>query len=172
MAATETSRRIATELVSRAPAAVIDAGALGAATNGRAVLTPHFGEMAQLAGCSKEEVASRPAELARELARDRNVVVALKGATTYLVNPAGTLWVHRGGTIGLGTSGSGDVLAGVVAGLIAQGAQPDQAAVWGVVLHGAAGSRLTERIGPLGFLAREIADEIPMLRALFARPGD
>jgi ADP-dependent NAD(P)H-hydrate dehydratase len=171
MAATDTARRIATELVSRAPAAVIDAGALGAATHGGAVITPHFGEMANLSNCSKEEVTRRPDQLARQHARDRNVVVTLKGATTYIANPTGTLWVHRGGTIGLGTSGSGDVLAGVIAGLIAQGAQPDQAAVWGVVLHGAAGNRLSERIGPLGFLAREIADEIPRLRALLARAG-
>jgi hydroxyethylthiazole kinase-like uncharacterized protein yjeF len=169
MAATETSRRVATELVCRAPASVVDAGALGAETNGRAVITPHFGEMAKLANCSTDEVAREPAELARAYARDRNAIVALKSATTYIANPAGSLWIHRGGTIGLGTSGSGDVLAGIVAGLIAQGAQPEQAAVWGVVLHGAAGSRLSKRIGPLGFLAREIAEEIPTLRAQFLR---
>jgi ADP-dependent NAD(P)H-hydrate dehydratase len=172
MAATDTSRRVAAQLVARAAASVLDAGALGAATDGRlVVVTPHFGEMAQLANCAKEEVARNPAALARDYARDQNVIVALKSATTYVVSPDGVVWKHHGGTIGLGTSGSGDVLAGVVAGLIAQGAQPDQAAVWGVVLHGAAGARLAERMGPLGFLAREIADELPLLRAPFLRSG-
>ena len=165
MAATETASRIATKLVARARSSVVDAGGLGATTHGRSVITPHFGEMARLASCSKEQVARNPGELAREHARGRSAVVALKGATTYVADPDGTLWVHRGGTLGLGTSGSGDVLAGVVAGLIAQGAPLEQAAVWAVVLHGAAGSRLTERIAPLGFLAREVADEIPLARA-------
>ena len=73
--------------------------------------------------------------------------------------------MYRGGTIGLGTSGSGDVLAGLIAGLIAQGAAADQAAVWGVVLHGEAGATLAAKIGSIGFLAREIADEVPRMRA-------
>jgi ADP-dependent NAD(P)H-hydrate dehydratase len=126
---------------------------------------PHYGEMAQLCACERQEVARDPAGIASRVARERNVVVALKGATTHIANPTGDLWVYRGGSIGLGTSGSGDVLAGVIAGLVAQGAAADQAAVWGVVLHGEAGRVLSARIGKLGFLAREIADEIPKLRA-------
>jgi hydroxyethylthiazole kinase-like uncharacterized protein yjeF len=167
MAATDTAKRVAAELAAHARASVLDAGALGADAE-RTIVTPHFGEMAQLTGVAKQEIARRPAEIARAYARERATIVALKGATTYIANPAGDLWVHRGGTIGLGTSGSGDVLAGLIAGFVAQGAELEQAAVWGVVLHGAAGSALTERIGPLGFLAREIADEIPRLRARLA----
>ena len=61
----------------------------------------------------------------------------------------------------MGTSGSGDVLAGVVAGLLARGATPDQAAVWGAHVHATAGERLAARVGPLGYLARELLDETP-----------
>jgi NAD(P)H-hydrate repair Nnr-like enzyme with NAD(P)H-hydrate dehydratase domain len=71
--------------------------------------------------------------------------------------------------VGLATSGSGDVLSGIVAGLLARGAAPAQAAVWGVYVHGQAGVRLSRRIGRIGFLARELLDEIaPVLDALEA----
>jgi ADP-dependent NAD(P)H-hydrate dehydratase len=80
-----------------------------------------------------------------------------------LVTPEGEVYIHEEGVIGLGASGSGDVLAGVIGGLLARGARPLVAAVWGVWLHGAAGRRQSEKIGTLGFLAREIAGEIPSL---------
>jgi NAD(P)H-hydrate repair Nnr-like enzyme with NAD(P)H-hydrate dehydratase domain len=64
---------------------------------------------------------------------------------------------------GLATSGSGDVLAGLVAGLLARGAEPAQAAVWAVALHARAGAALARRFGPLGYLARELAAEVPAL---------
>src|SRR5690606_6460560 len=75
----------------------------------------------------------------------------------------GRLWINTGGSPGLGTSGSGDVLAGVIAGLAAHGATPEQAAAWGVHLHAQAGARLSHRFGEVGFLAREIAGEVTML---------
>jgi NAD(P)H-hydrate repair Nnr-like enzyme with NAD(P)H-hydrate dehydratase domain len=65
--------------------------------------------------------------------------------------------------VGLATSGSGDTLAGIVAGLLARGADALQAAVWGVYLHGAAGNRLATRIGRVGYLARELSAEVPRL---------
>jgi NAD(P)H-hydrate repair Nnr-like enzyme with NAD(P)H-hydrate dehydratase domain len=65
--------------------------------------------------------------------------------------------------VGLATSGSGDVLAGLLLGFLARGATLDQAAVWAVYLHGAAGNRLKRRLGPVGFLARELSDDIPAL---------
>jgi NAD(P)H-hydrate repair Nnr-like enzyme with NAD(P)H-hydrate dehydratase domain len=85
-------------------------------------------------------------------------VVALRGA---VATPDGDLWVSGAGQAGLGTSGSGDVLAGLVAGLLARGAEPAQAAVWGSHLHATAGERLAARVGPLGYLARELLDEAP-----------
>jgi NAD(P)H-hydrate repair Nnr-like enzyme with NAD(P)H-hydrate dehydratase domain len=72
-----------------------------------------------------------------------------------------------GGGVGLATGGSGDVLAGIVAGLVARGAEPLTAAAWAVWLHGEAGRRCGEQIGPLGFLARELLAQIPrLMRAL------
>ena len=73
----------------------------------------------------------------------------------------GEEWQHEGGNVGLATSGSGDVLAGVIAGLAARGAGLAQAACWGTYAHATAGDRLAARIGRLGFLARELADELP-----------
>jgi NAD(P)H-hydrate repair Nnr-like enzyme with NAD(P)H-hydrate dehydratase domain len=80
------------------------------------------------------------------------------------------VWRHEGGNAGLGVSGSGDVLAGLVGGLAARGADIEQAAAWAVRLHARAGERLAARYGTLGYLAREIAPEVPaLLQALGSR---
>ncbi|MDB5742993.1 MAG: hypothetical protein JWR68_1308 [Polaromonas sp.] len=125
------------------------------------LLTPHAGEMAHLSGRSKDEVIDDAPVVAQDMARRVNAVIALKGATTFIMSPEGAAWRHVSGNAGLGTSGSGDVLAGIMAGLAARGASLEQAAAWGVVLHARAGKRLARRHGPLGFLAREILLEIP-----------
>jgi len=164
MVPSATTQRLAASCAVHAKATILDAGAIAAVQSGASVITPHHGEMAALCDCEKGEVASDPSGVALRVARELDVVVALKGALTHIANPGGDLWVYRGGSIGLGTSGSGDVLAGVIAGLVAQGATADQAAVWGVVLHGEAGASLAGRVGKIGFLAREIADEIPRIR--------
>jgi len=85
-----------------------------------------------------------------------------------VVDPDGAAGLYAGGGVGLGVSGSGDVLGGVIAGLLARGVPPFEAAAWGVCLHGEAGARLGRRMGALGFLAREIAGEIPSLMAELA----
>jgi hydroxyethylthiazole kinase-like uncharacterized protein yjeF len=126
-----------------------------------AVLTPHPGEMASLCQLDTDEVMARPAELACEMAKKLRCVVALKCAVTFIAAPDGRVFESTAGNHGLGTSGSGDVLAGVIGGLAARGADPLQAAVWGVHLHGHAGDVLARRLGPLGVLARELLDEIP-----------
>ena len=90
-------------------------------------------------------------------------VVLVKGVTSHIVEPGGESWTYDGGAPGLGVSGSGDVLAGIVGGLLARGAEPLNALLWAVWLHGEAGARLAKRIGPVGFLAREIAGEVPAL---------
>jgi ADP-dependent NAD(P)H-hydrate dehydratase len=82
-----------------------------------------------------------------------------------VVSPDGRAWHHVGGVPGLGVSGSGDVLAGIVGGLLARGFSPIDAAILGVYLHGRAGERLSREIGPLGFLARELLDVIPAVLA-------
>jgi NAD(P)H-hydrate repair Nnr-like enzyme with NAD(P)H-hydrate dehydratase domain len=121
--------------------------------------------MARLSGSSREDVEGDPLGAAREVARATGAVVVMKGADTFIVSPDGRAWRHRDGVVGLATSGSGDVLAGVIGGLLARGASPLVASVWGVCLHGGAGARLATRIGPLGFLARELLDELPALLA-------
>ena len=95
-------------------------------------------------------------------------MVALKGARTLITTPDGARWQHEGGNVGLAISGSGDTLAGIIAGLAARGATLAQAACWGVALHARAGELLAERFGMLGYLARELPDEIPALMELFA----
>lgn len=142
---------------------VVDAGAIAGVRrrSERVVLTPHAGEMATLCGLEPDEVCERAAELAVETAAKLRCVIALKGETTYIAAPDGQLFESTAGNHGLGTSGSGDVLAGVIGGLAARGATPLQAAVWGVHLHGRAGDMLAKRIGPLGYLAHELLDEIP-----------
>lgn len=127
------------------------------------LLTPHAGEMAHLTAADKESVAANPVDAARHAARRWNALVALKGATTYIAAPNGQVWQHDGGNVGLAISGSGDTLSGIIAGLAARGASLEQACAWGVALHARAGERLAQRLGPLGYLAREIADEVPAL---------
>ncbi len=134
-----------------------------AALSGGVVLTPHAGEMASLLDVDKREVEADPAATARHAAARYGAVVALKGAESWIATPDGTLLRYRDGVVGLGTSGSGDTLAGIVAGLAARGATPLAAAVWGVWAHGSAGRALARRMATVGFLARELLAEVPAL---------
>lgn len=127
------------------------------------LLTPHAGELAHLCGVDKLAIAGDPHGTALRHARRWNAVLALKGALTVIAAPGGELWAHQGGNIGLAISGSGDTLAGIIAGLAARGASLEQAAAWGVALHAAAGEQLALRYGVLGYLAREISAEVPAL---------
>jgi len=145
---------------------ILDAGALQAYREQRTanvIMTPHLGEMASLTGMTTRRLGSDVTRFARDFARAQKVTLVLKGAITTIASADGRVWIHDGGSVGLGTSGSGDVLAGVVAGLAARGARPEQAAVWGVWLHGKAGQVLSDKLGLIGFLAREIPGEIPAL---------
>ena len=94
-------------------------------------------------------------------------IVVLKGSATVIAQPDGPTYLYKGGGVGLATSGSGDVLAGALVALLARGADPIEAAIWSVYLHGEAGRRLAKRIGPLGFLARELPAENPGLMGKF-----
>lgn len=132
------------------------------------VLLPHDGEMASLLGCTPEEVASDRLNAGRTCAAEYDSVVVAKGPESFVVAPDGMSWVYSARTPGLAISGSGDVLAGILAGLMARGASPLDATLWAVWLHGQAGSGLAERIGPLGFLARELPSELPKLLSNYA----
>src|SRR3954447_20853862 len=127
----------------------------------RVVLTPTPTEIAIALHVEQDELEDDPAGATRELARRANAAVGLGGATSWIAAPDGRLWRDESGGAGLGVSGSGDVRAGLTAGLLARGADPVQAAVWGAHLHGRAGERLAATVGRLGFLAREIPAQIP-----------
>ena len=127
------------------------------------LLTPHAGEMAHLTGKTKESIEADQRTTALEASSRWNAIIALKGSTTVISAPDGRHWRHDGGHIGLAASGSGDVLAGLIAGFAARGAPLEQACAWAVVLHAQAGTRLAEKIGEVGYRAREIADEVPGL---------
>lgn len=130
------------------------------------VLLPHSGEMAALLGCAEKDVEADPIACGKACAERYNAVTLVKGAISHAVHPNGRVWTYRGGAPGLGVSGSGDTLAGIVAALLARGAEPLTALLWAVLLHGEAGEVLSRKVGPIGFLAREIPDEIPALLAL------
>jgi ADP-dependent NAD(P)H-hydrate dehydratase len=147
---------------------VLDAAAMDAvrhlgAFHQPVLMTPHCGEMAHLTGHAKEALADNADAAALHYAREWRAVLAVKGATSWIAQPDGQLWRHAGGHPGLATSGSGDVLAGLVAGLAARGATLTQACAWGVLAHALAGQGLAERVGPLGFLARELLPAIPAI---------
>jgi ADP-dependent NAD(P)H-hydrate dehydratase len=162
-------------------AVVLDAGAITClgcggklldAHGGRAVVTPNAEELADIYGEPKEKISDAPLEAARRAAADFRAVVTLKGRETFVAAPGGETYVNRAGGVGLATSGSGDVLAGVIAGLLARGAEPVSAAAWGVHLHALAGERLSARTGPLGFLSRELLAEIPPLMSFLCSGKD
>jgi len=147
---------------------VLDAGGLAGwdCTNpgGPRVLSPHAGEMATMLGCPREEVAAHPEACARAIASAQGAVVVLKGADTWIAGSDGqSTWLHRAARPGLGTSGSGDVLSGLITGLLARGAAPEQAAAWGVFVHAQAGAAAARRLAAIGYLAGELCESVPRL---------
>jgi hydroxyethylthiazole kinase-like uncharacterized protein yjeF len=145
-------------------------GALDATTGrrlgGRVIVTPNRAEADRLLGDApdggdRREQDGEPSGDLRATRRLTELTGAVVALRSTVVSPEGAAWVDGSGNAGLGTSGSGDVLAGAIAGLAARGASPDQATVWGVHLHAEAGERLAVRVGALGFLARELLDELP-----------
>jgi hydroxyethylthiazole kinase-like uncharacterized protein yjeF len=127
------------------------------------VLLPHAGELADLLDLDEAAVEAAPIRAGHRAAQLYCSVVLVKGVTSHVVHPDGRAWTYSGGAPGLGVSGSGDVLAGIVGGLLARGADPLAALLWGVWLHGEAGAALAKSVGPIGFLAREIAEQVPAL---------
>jgi ADP-dependent NAD(P)H-hydrate dehydratase len=129
--------------------------------DGGAVLTVNPNELALTAGRDADEVSHDPLPAARAVASRSGVVVLCGGTRKHVVTPSGDTWVVEGGGPGLGISGSGDVQAGIVAGLLARGAGAAQAAVWGAYVHGRTGERLSAAVGSVGYLARELPAEVP-----------
>lgn len=151
---------------------ILDAAALTSARelapliarhDGRVIMTPHHGEMAHLMGADVNAIGQDPGRWASLASERFHAVILLKSSTSFLAAPDGTLLAYRGGCPGLATGGSGDVLAGIIGGLAARGASPLLAAAWGCWLHGEAGRRLSQEVGPVGFLAREIPSNVPRI---------
>ncbi len=152
----------------KSPAAnmVVDADALnafeGAADrlNGRGrtvVITPHPGEMARLTGLGIPEIQANRLEVARDFARKHELIVVLKGRRTLIAAPDGVVWVNPTGNPGMATGGTGDVLTGMVAGLIAQHPrQPLAATTLAVYLHGLAGDLASESVGENSMVATDL----------------
>jgi hydroxyethylthiazole kinase-like uncharacterized protein yjeF len=135
---------------------------------GRCVLTLNQHEVVRTLGDEDVAKAEEAGELddidaATRLAARTRAVVLCGGPRKVVATPGSDVFVVEEGDAGLGVSGSGDVQAGLVAGLVARGADPAQAAVWGAFLHGAAGQRLAESVGRVGFLARELPAAVPAL---------
>lgn len=126
------------------------------------VLTPHEGELAALLGADRDDISGDPAGALALAAERFGCAVMVKGATSHLM-AGDTCLSYAGGGLGLAVSGSGDILAGLIASLGAQGLPPLQAAAWGIWLHGEAGRRLSESMGPIGYLARELPPLVPGL---------
>jgi len=169
MAQNDTCDDIAAALLASNARIALDAALLRALqTTGKAsastpVLLPHAGELASLLDCSEEEIERDPVECGLRAADRFRAIVLVKGVKSHVVTPEGQAWHYEGGAPGLGVSGSGDVLAGIVGGLLARGAEPLNALLWAVWMHGEAGAVLAKKVGPIGFLARQISDEIPAL---------
>lgn len=169
MAEGRACKTIAAALVETAPPIAIDAALLHALQppagerSSPPVLLPHSLELAALLECDEKEIERDPLGCGLRAAKVYRSIVLVKGVESHVVTPAGDAWRYEGGAPGLGVSGSGDVLAGIVGGLLARGAEPLNALLWAVWLHGEAGASLARKVGRIGFLAREIAGEIPAL---------
>ncbi len=134
------------------------------------VLTPHAGEAARLLGKEKSEILAGPIEFSRKVAEELGLILVLKGAPSFIASPDGYVFINPTGNQGLATAGSGDVLTGIIAGLLAQGTVPLEAACAGVFIHGLLGDMLLDEKGYYGFLAGELAERIPNAIASILSP--
>ena len=172
MAPSATCSALAAGLLQSSASIVLDAGLLHSlepldpgkrGSDALPVLLPHAGELSSLLDCDEAEVDADPIGCGLRAAERYHANVLVKGVTSHVVTPDGRAWSFTGGAPGLGISGSGDTLAGIVGGLIARGADSLTALMWAVLLHGEAGEQLGKKVGPVGFLARQIPEEIPAL---------
>ncbi|MGM0612387.1 MAG: NAD(P)H-hydrate dehydratase, partial [Bacteroidota bacterium] len=130
------------------------------------ILTPHPGEFDRLAGKSKN--GFERIEKARELAKKHHIYLVLKGANTAVCTPRGYVWFNSTGNPGMATAGSGDVLTGIIAGMLAQHMKPFDAACLGVFIHGLAGDEAADEIGEEALIASDITDFLPEAYDLLA----
>jgi yjeF C-terminal region, hydroxyethylthiazole kinase-related/yjeF N-terminal region len=125
------------------------------------VITPHPGEMSRLTGLTVGEIQSNRLEIAHKYAADWGITVVLKGNKTVVAGPSGDIFINTSGNPGMATAGSGDVLSGIIVGLVAQGLNPQQAAVAGVYIHGCCGDKAAATGGERGLIAGDLIDQLP-----------
>jgi len=126
------------------------------------VITPHPGEMGRLEACSTNDVQKDRLGVARHFAREHNVIVVLKGNRTLVVQPNGEAWVNTTGNPGMSTGGTGDILTGMVAAMIAQHPSDPMLAVCAAVhLHGLAGDVMREVMGEHSLVATDLLRGLP-----------
>ena len=136
----------------------------------QAVLTPHPGEMSRLTGLSTRELARDRLGASAAFAAKYGVILVLKGDRTVVAAPDGRLYLNTSGGPHMASGGMGDVLTGVIAGLISQGLDPLDAARLGVFAHGRAADLAAEKLGPVGVLASDLIEMLPGLWPGFYRP--
>ena len=137
---------------------------------GPILVTPHPGEMSRLIGKPSRYVQENRVDVVKGFAREWNVVTVLKGSRTLVADPSGRLGINLAGNPGMAAGGMGDVLAGILGGFLVQGMDLYDAACFGVLVHGASGDLMAERLGPVGFLAGELMEAIPeILRRVIAK---
>ncbi len=175
----ETQQFVATVLREVAKPLVLDADGLNCAAaepriladrSGPLILTPHPTELSRLTGRSTEEIIADRVGAVKEAAQRFGCPVVLKGAHTLVADPAGRVRINLTGVSGMATAGSGDVLTGCIAALLAQGLAPFEAALCGVYLHGAAGELASVTVGEIGMLAGDIAAALPVARSHTGAP--
>lgn len=137
---------------------------LSARPAGTTVLTPHPGEMSRLTGVPVSEIEADRVGVAGDFAKKYGVVLVLKGARTVIASPYGDLFINSTGNPGLATGGMGDVLTGVISGLLVQGLPPLEAAVLGVFWHGCAADDLGQVQGNAGMTATDLLRQLPLTR--------
>ncbi len=125
------------------------------------ILTPHPGELGRLLQVSPADIQADRLDVALDFVRDARVHLILKGAHTVIYTPDGHRWINCTGNAAMATAGTGDVLAGLIGALLAQGLSPLQAAQGGVYLHGLAGDQVCAGLGPTGLIASDLIRELP-----------
>jgi NAD(P)H-hydrate epimerase len=141
--------------------ALADASVILEGDHAPAVLTPHPGEMARLMGAPTEKIQARRTHFAEAAAKRFRSTVVLKGACSVIADPGRSLAINATGNPGMATGGTGDVLTGMVAGLLAQGLLPFEAAAAATYLHGLAGDIAAARVGEASLLAGDLVEALP-----------
>lgn len=125
------------------------------------IVTPHIGEMSRLIRKTTTEILDDIVSTAKEFAQKYHAITILKDAHTVIASPEGQIFINTTGNEAMAKGGSGDVLSGIIGGLLAQGCKPFDAAVLGVYIHGLAGDIAVKKFGKYGLMPEELADTIP-----------